>query len=277
MTSDMVPSPEAVVKAIQTGVVEIEREIKKAKEKTTKARANLVLDQAFFGSLLLKLKLIPDVSHPTMWVNGKELGYSPRFVNKLSMSQLKAVLCHEVLHIICQHSTRQGEKNHRLCNIAGDYAINPMIRDTFDLPEGHLYDEEFEGKSMEEIYTYLMQDKHFLTTPGSPYDYLEAYREVAKWASAIVCLTIPKELSTMFDSAHTAMEMAKEIIPGVSIKVLDCGTLAGAQGLIVLAAAIRAVAGGSLEQVIDAVESARASTGLFFPPALILSPSIHKS
>ncbi len=105
---------------------------------------------------------------------------------------------------------------------------------------------------MEDIYAYLEQDRPFLTTPGSPHDYIEAYREVAQWASAIVCLTISKELSTMFDSAHTAMEMAKDVIPEVSIQVLDCGSLAGAQGLIVLAAATRAMAGDSLKQVIAA-------------------------
>lgn len=116
---------------------------------------------------------------------------------------------------------------------------------------------------MEDIYAYLEQDKPFLTTPGSPHDYLEAYREVAQWASAIVCLTIPKELSTMFDSARTAMEMAKEVIPEVSIQVLDCGSLAGAQGLIVLAAATRAMAGDSLKQVIAAAEAAIGATGLF--------------
>jgi len=116
---------------------------------------------------------------------------------------------------------------------------------------------------MEDIYAYLEQDKPFLTTPGSPHDYLEAYREVAQWASAIVCLTIPKELSTMFDSARIAMEVAKEVMPRVSIQVLDCGTLAGAQGLIVLAAATRAVAGDSLKQVIAAAEAASATTGLF--------------
>jgi len=116
---------------------------------------------------------------------------------------------------------------------------------------------------MEDIYAYLEQDKPFLTTPGSPHDYLEAYREVSQWASAIVCLTIPKELSTMFDSARTAMEMAKEVIPEVSIQVLDCGNLAGAQGLIVLAAATRAMAGDSLKQVIAAAEAAIGATGLF--------------
>jgi len=120
-----------------------------------------------------------------------------------------------------------------------------------------------EDVPIEDIYAYLEQDKPFLTAPGSPYDYLEAYREVAQWAGAIVCLTIPKELSTMFDSARTAMEMAKEVIPGVSIQVLDCGTLAGAQGLIVLAVAARAMGGDSLEQAIAAAEAAIGATGLF--------------
>jgi DegV family protein with EDD domain len=117
--------------------------------------------------------------------------------------------------------------------------------------------------SMEAIYSYLEQDRPFLTTPASPHDYLEAYREVAQWASAIVCLTIPKEMSTMFDSARTAMEMAKEVIPEVSIKVLDCGSLAGAQGLIVLAVATRAMAGDSHKQVIAAAEAAIGATDLF--------------
>ena len=66
----------------------------------------------------------------------------------------------------------------------------------------------------------------------------------------------------MFDSARAAMEMAKDVIPGVPIQVLDCGTLAGAQGLIVLAAAARAMGGDSLKQVIAAAEAASATTGL---------------
>jgi len=128
--------------------------------------------------------------------------------------------------------------------------------------DGHTY-RDVGDVPMEDIYAYLEQDKPFLTTPGSPHDYLEAYCEVAQWANAIVCLTIPKELSTMFDSAHIAMEMAKEVIPGVPIQVLDCGSLAGAQGLIALAVATSAMAGDSIKQVIAAAETAIRSTDLF--------------
>jgi len=128
--------------------------------------------------------------------------------------------------------------------------------------DGHTYLDDGDI-TMDEIYAYLEKDKPFLTTPGSPHDYLEAYSEVAQWANAIVCLTIPKAMSTMFNSAYIAMEMAKETIPGVPIQVMDCGSLAGAQGLIVLVAATRAIADNSIERVITAVESAIRSTGFF--------------
>jgi len=120
-----------------------------------------------------------------------------------------------------------------------------------------------DGVPMGDIYAYLEQDKPFLTTPGSPHDYLEAYCEVAQWANAIVCLTISKKLSTMFDSACIAMEMAKEAIPKVPIQVLDCGSLAGAQGLITLIVAARAMAGDSINQVIASAETAIRSTNFF--------------
>ncbi len=139
-----------------------------------------------------------------------------------------------------------------------DYNIR-LVPPSFTM-DGHTY-RDSEDIQMADIYAYLEKGKPFLTTPGSPYDYLEAYREVAQWASAILCLTIPKGLSTMFDSACLAMEMAKEVIPGVPIRVLDCGSLAGAQGLIVLASATRAVADDSLEQVIAATEAAIRTTG----------------
>ncbi|MFC2063101.1 DegV family protein [Chloroflexota bacterium] len=138
-----------------------------------------------------------------------------------------------------------------------DYNIR-LVPPSFTM-DGHTY-RDSEDIQLEDVYAYLEKGKPFLTTPGSPYDYLEAYREVAQRASAILCLTIPRKLSTMFDSARTAMEMAGEAIPEVPIRVLDCGSLAGAQGLIVLAAATKAVAGESLEQVITATETAIRAT-----------------
>ena len=41
-----------------------------AKEKTTKARASLVLTAPFFASLALRMKLVADTTCDTMWVDG---------------------------------------------------------------------------------------------------------------------------------------------------------------------------------------------------------------
>ncbi len=141
-----------------------------------------------------------------------------------------------------------------------DYNIR-LVPPSFTM-DGHTY-RDSEDIQLKDIYAYLDKGKPFLTTPGSPHDYLEAYRDVAQWASAILCLTIPKELSTMYDSACTAMKMAKEVIPGVPIEVLDCGSLSGAQGLIVLASATKAAKGVLLEEVIATAETAIRTTGFF--------------
>ena len=62
--------------------------------------------------------------------------------------------------------------------------------------DGHTY-KDSENLQLDDIYTYLEKGKPFLTTPGSPHDYLETYREVAQTANAILCLTIPDKISTM--------------------------------------------------------------------------------
>ncbi len=108
-----------------------------------------------------------------------------------------------------------------------------------------------------EFYARLRQAKKLPTTSGSlPGPFLEAYREASQRASSILCITLPSKLSGMFDSAQLATEMAKEALPNAVIEVLDCGTAAAAQGLVVLAAARAAALGKSLTEVVDVARSA---------------------
>ena len=107
-----------------------------------------------------------------------------------------------------------------------------------------------------EFYARLRQAKKLPTTSGSlPGPFLEAYREASQRASSILCITLPSKLSGMFNSAQLAMEMAKEALPNVVIEVLDCGTAAAAQGLVVLAAARAAALGKSLTEVVEVAKS----------------------
>lgn len=126
-----------------------------AKDKVTKARAALVLDEPFFGSLVLRLKLKEDLSCKTLWTDGSTLGFNPVFVDSLSMDKLKGCLCHEVMHLALSHHTRRGNRDHSKWNAAGDFAINAMIKDKFSLPDGCLIDLKYSALSAEDIYSQL--------------------------------------------------------------------------------------------------------------------------
>ena len=64
--------------------------------KLTKARVQLILSQAFFGTLCLRLKLIPG-NLPTMATDGVRIIYNPAFVDQLTPAELEGTLAHESL------------------------------------------------------------------------------------------------------------------------------------------------------------------------------------
>jgi len=115
-----------------------------------------------------------------------------------------------------------------------------------------------------EFYTRLRQAKKLPTTSGSlPGPFLEAYRKASQRAASILCITIPARLSGMFNSARLAKEMAKKALPDVNIEVLDCGTAAAAEGLVVLAAARAAAQGKNLAEVTKTARDVMQRVNLF--------------
>ena len=124
--------------------------------KITKARAGLILDAPFFGALSLKLQVKEDDQCETAYTDGKVIGYNPAFIKDLSVEQVKGLLAHEVMHVACCHHTRKGPRDHSRWNVAADYAINLILKESgFQLPEGGLLDPQYKGLSAEEIYKKL--------------------------------------------------------------------------------------------------------------------------
>ena len=122
----------------------------------------------------------------------------------------------------------------------------------------------FEGKvyrdwvdiSPSEAYRFLEKDpERFTTSPASPVEYLEAYRELGNRAQSILCITISSKLSVFYNMARVAKKQARQELPQTTIEVLDCRTATAAQGLIVLGAARAAAEGKSLAGVIEAAET----------------------
>lgn len=122
----------------------------------SRAKTQLMLHHPFFGSLAMSLPFVEDTSIDTMCTDGKQIRYSPDFILAHTPEQITGVVAHEVMHVTNKHPLREGKRDHRLWNIATDYAINPIIVEAgLELPDGGLLDPQFKGMSAEKIYTLL--------------------------------------------------------------------------------------------------------------------------
>ena len=127
--------------------------------KLKRARAALVLDEPFFGALVLRLVPVEDLSADTLWTDGRRLGYSPAFVLGEPFKRLVGSLVHEVLHCALCHHVRRGARDPGRWNMAGDYAVNPLVVPKFELPDGVLLSDEFKGLHAEAIYNRLQDEQ----------------------------------------------------------------------------------------------------------------------
>jgi predicted metal-dependent peptidase len=125
----------------------------------TRARIGLILDQPFFGSLALRLKLQEYAAIETMATDGHNIRYNPSFVEKQKPEHLKTIVAHEVMHCASGHHARRDARDPKQWNIACDYAINPILKESgFSIPDGALISSQYNNMSAEEIYTVRKND-----------------------------------------------------------------------------------------------------------------------
>lgn len=125
---------------------------------TSKARADLIMSQPFFGALALRLGVAADWSTESAWVDGVTLGVNPGYWLSMSHKERVAVVAHEVMHCALAHHVRRGDREDKTWNDAADYAINGVLeRAGFELPDGVLTDPSYDGMSAEAIYTKIFR------------------------------------------------------------------------------------------------------------------------
>ncbi len=143
-----------------------------AELKITKARVALLMEQPFFGTLALRLKMVESstLNPPTMAVDGKNIFYHPDFVMESTFHDVKFIVAHEVMHCVFDHMTRRGGRTATRWNHAGDYVINAALKDAgFTVPAHGLYHPQYAGKTTDEVYNMLPPDKEGGSN-GSKYD-----------------------------------------------------------------------------------------------------------
>ena len=144
-------------------------------------------------------------------------------------------------------------------NLAEEYQINvvPAANILFD---GHTY---IDGVTLSttEAYQLIKKDPDKFTTSAlTPGYFLDEYLKLSKKAQGILHITLSSALSANYKTAGLASEMLQKESPQTNVRIFDSKTVAGSQGLIVLAAARAATQGKSLEDVANIAEQVRQKT-----------------
>ncbi|HVB17144.1 MAG TPA: VWA-like domain-containing protein [Stellaceae bacterium] len=126
----------------------------------SRARAALILDAPFFGSLALRLQPVASDRTKTMATDGHSLFYNGAWLESLKPNELCGLISHEVMHLAMTHHCRRGHRDPRKWNVAADEAINPLLVDAgFTLPAGRLMNPAYRGLAAEQIYARLPADQ----------------------------------------------------------------------------------------------------------------------
>ncbi len=130
-------------------------------DKLTAARARLVLERPFLGSLVIhfELKAVEAPWCPTFATDGQRFYFKPAYVDTLEFREAQFVLAHEALHCALGHFARRMHRTHRRWDAATDYAVNMLLTEEgLKAPPGALREARFSGLSAEEIYRLLPPD-----------------------------------------------------------------------------------------------------------------------
>ena len=121
--------------------------------------------------------------------------------------------------------------------------------------DDHTYEDGMTADSRE-FYERLAATRRPPTTAApSPGDYADAILEAGKEAGAVLCITVSRQFSAMYDAAVQGAALARERRPDLDVRVLDSTAAAMSQGFIVLEAARAARESAAIEEVIARAEA----------------------
>lgn len=128
-------------------------------DKLIKARMALLIEQPFFGALVMRLKFQETDAFPTLAVNSRTVFYNPAFIDTLTNPLIQAALAHEVFHCVLGHcgaDSRGLSMDPGRWNKAADYVVNDMLKQAgMTIGDNWLWDAQYAGKTAEQIYSML--------------------------------------------------------------------------------------------------------------------------
>ena len=131
----------------------------KTANKISQAKAKLLVDYPYFGTLASRLELIVNDDIEAFKSNGRKLEYREAYLRELSLDEVAFILANGAMHSVLAHQNRKSNRSGWLWQMATDMAVNDMLlQNGLDMPYGAQYRERFSGMYAEEIYAELKSD-----------------------------------------------------------------------------------------------------------------------
>lgn len=123
-----------------------------------KARENVARKSPFFASILFSAPLVESKQGKDMWTDGGRVYFNPDWVDaKENDPYIEGWFLHNILHCALIHPWRRTVRDKDMWGQACDYAINPMVKEYFQLPDDALTDPKYTNLPSERIYDLLEQ------------------------------------------------------------------------------------------------------------------------
>ncbi|MGC9352122.1 MAG: DUF2201 family putative metallopeptidase, partial [Sulfurovum sp.] len=95
-------------------------------EKLTKAKAKLMLEHPYFGTLASALKIESDPDQLTFKSDGNIVRLNEEYIDKLNVSEVEFILSNGAMHAVLGHMERRSGRDKWLWQEACDFAVNAM-------------------------------------------------------------------------------------------------------------------------------------------------------
>lgn len=129
------------------------------KEKLEKAKARLMLEHPYFGTIASALKIESDSKQLTFKSDGVRLFINEAYIDKLTIPEVEFALSNGAMHAVLKHQERKQRRDTWLWQEACDMAVNAMLaKNGMQVPEYVNYQPKFEGMYAEEIYDILKEE-----------------------------------------------------------------------------------------------------------------------
>ncbi len=125
-------------------------------QKIAKAKAKLMLEHPYFGTVASALPLEQNNDILTFTSDGVKMHYNSEYLDRLSLEEVEFVMANGAMHTVLKHHERLGDRTKWLWQTATDYVVNAMlVKNGLHLPEYAYFEEKFEGMYVEEVYEML--------------------------------------------------------------------------------------------------------------------------